>query len=1362
MKRNTRILSLIMAMLTVLAVCNLPVATLDVLDEHGAQPTDWWHNHATNSFAGGSGTQTDPYEIATNGQFAYFAVYLESGALNGKAERTYFRLTEDLDLSAYQWRPIGSTSSAANYSDNTLYNAELDGNGKTVSGVKLTASEAISNFRYSNGCALFARIDDSSITNLSLEVKILDPVLSVSGLPSGTDNGKSINNAQSAVASLVGCTYGTSLIANVTATVDLDVRNVGGAYAYAGLVAVTSEASKGPTLENCTVNGDITIDAYGDFNNGTNGLVTANQTSIYVGGVLGYYQAAGIYDLTNNATVNIIASRGNSYIGGVVGNTYNGLTGENLRNTGKLTVEVATDGYTYIGGVIGGFARSSFLKAPVVNEGDIEITTHNTAIRAGGVVGSAKNASTVMDDWQNKGDITVNKTKAANVSEVGGIVAYVEKASIQISNCSNSGKISFHSQKGFETLHLGGIAANNKIGASITSCTNYGDIHTDIATNTANKTVYTGGIVAQQIGGTVSNCKNLGSLQIHAHGSLYSGGIVGEITATAVGASLTDCYNAGSIQNSGATSNDAAAGIVARTASTKTTVDGKISIKNCVNVGNISHSSLSGGVVGYMAACGYNESTDSLDYDGDGDTTETVNIIVPYAVTMENCVGYGSGVDYALVGSVRVTSAVFKNCFVNTDYAVSYYNQSRAYYDEFGTHPILSINGISLEGQTIPYNPTSVAHIEVGTLEKARVRLDASATENSGIRFDSYITRRSYSELSNLTGVTVSLGTIIAPTAFLSHASVANEYNKRAALEALAGTNGTTYADLPYTEDFLDGRQIAVPNPERNYYFCASLNQIKETNYELKFSAIAYVTVTVGTFSFTAYADFDPQNPDRARSISQIATAAFEDRATEKNDRYCFSVTEENSCAVGGWSMYSNKQLSMLKAFCNYVGEEDDLDTPHIGRHPLASYKIVYAQSPIYKSVGSNTGKTVYGDLGDLLMGAAYDYDYQTAMRLHDLLYEKFGVDLPVVEDANTAIGELEILIGATNRIQSQSVVIEYLGAEEFVFDFTDRKLVICGGSYGATWHAIDPLEKQLAVLTDRSQNLKGIGNLSGTCDLILVAATGDSVLRGSQAIPDGSSATADSLSKKAGSAATNVYIEQFLSYPAVLQRIFWKDYVFYNYGKGNASMLDYSPNLEDPSSGPYYLNHTSKFRALVNHSNQEDVSFDLLILQLGGNDSTKIGSTWSQAKKDEFKTETKKLIDEVLVGSPNAKILYMNVPHRAVSPSTARAIRSAAMRAVQKEILTALKAEGYDLYHYDLASMMKRYLSTDPSREGIDDATETALHRPYYNIENEANSPDTTHPNHLGYYTIGNNLVPLMQYLFENGPKPEYMIDIG
>lgn len=1349
---------MVMAMLMAFTALYVPIEAFDNTDAHDKQPTDWWHDHAAKDFAGGDGSQSDPYQIATAEQFAYFAVYLEGGALNGKTSKTYFKLTDSIDLSAHQWRPIGSTSAASSYSDNTLYNAELDGNGKTVRGVKLTASAAISNFKYTNGCALFARIDDSVITNLDLEVKILDPILSVSGLPAGADNGKTTSNAQSGVAALIGCAYGKSQITNVKATIDLDVRNVGGAYAYAGLVAITSEASNGPTLRQCTVDGDLTIDAYGDFNNGTNGLTTANQTSIYVGGVLGYYQAAGIYNLTNNASINIIASKGTSYFGGVVGNTYNGLTGEGLKNTGKLTVEVATSGYTYIGGVIGGFARSSFLTAPVTNEGDIEITTHNTAIRVGGVVGLAKHASTAMDGWENKGDITVNKTMVANVSEIGGIVGYVEKATLQISNCTNTGTIRFNSNKGFETLSLGGIVANNKIGATVDACVNRGDIYTNIPTNSANKTVYTGGIVGQQIGGTISNCKNYASLQINSHGSLYTGGIVGESTATAAETKLINCYNEGTVQNSGATSNDAAAGIVARTANTKTTVDGKISIKNCVNVGNISNSSLSGGIVGYMAACGYNATTDSQDYDNDGSTTDTVNIIVPYAVTLEGCVGYGTGTEYALVGSTRVTSLTLQSCFVNTDYALSYYNQSRAYYDENGAHPILSINGTSCEGQKIPYNPTSVAHIEIETMEKARIRIDANATDDSGIRFDSYVTKKSYNEMSSLPGVALSLGTIIAPTDFLSHSAVVGEYNKHEALDKLAGNNGTTYVAIPYNESFLDSRQFTVPNADRNLYFCASLNQIKKENYNLRFSAIAYVTVTAGELSFTAYADFDESNPDRARSVAQIATAAFEDRATETSEAYCFDATEENKCMTGDWSIYSNSQLTLLRTLCNYLNDGEAPTVAHVAGIPLSSYQIVYAQSPIHKNVGSNTGKTVYEDLGEILMGATYDYDYQTAMRLHDMLASKYGVDLPVVEDSKTEIGDYEILVGSTNRPQSQSLAIEHLGAEDFVFEFYDRKLVICGGSYGATWHALDALEE----LTGNDLNLKSIGSLSGSCDLVLVAATGDSVIRGSQAIPDGSSASSESLSKKVGSAATSIYIEQFLSYPAVLQRTLWKDYVFYNYGQGNSSMLDHSPNLEDSSSGPFYLNHTVKFRALVNHSNDENVSFDLLLLQLGGNDGAKVGSTWSQAKKDEFKAEAKKLIDEVLVGSPDAKILYMNVPHRALAPTATKAIQSVALRAVQKEILTALREEGYNLYHYDLASMMKKYLSTDPSREGIDDATEMEIHGPYYNVENEANSPDTTHPNYLGYYTIGNNLVSLMEYLFEGGEEPEYLIDIG
>ena len=82
-----------------LLVCALPAATAE------GGPQGQWKDYAAGAFAGGAGTQGEPYRIETAEQLAKLAADVAAGS-NYKG--TYFLLCENINLSAHRWNPIGS------------------------------------------------------------------------------------------------------------------------------------------------------------------------------------------------------------------------------------------------------------------------------------------------------------------------------------------------------------------------------------------------------------------------------------------------------------------------------------------------------------------------------------------------------------------------------------------------------------------------------------------------------------------------------------------------------------------------------------------------------------------------------------------------------------------------------------------------------------------------------------------------------------------------------------------------------------------------------------------------------------------------------------------------------------------------------------------------------------------------------------------------------------------------------------------------------------------------------------------------------------------------------------------------------
>ena len=140
---------------------------MPVMADDGVPETAWRDNAAAD-FAGGSGTEADPYQITDGAQLAKIVKDVENGTVYKDA---YFRLENDIDLSAHRWNPIGVYKwYEGGATENKTFAGFLDGNGKTIKG--LIVDERIDK----NSAGLFGNIRDNAGAATNVGVKDLNIV----------------------------------------------------------------------------------------------------------------------------------------------------------------------------------------------------------------------------------------------------------------------------------------------------------------------------------------------------------------------------------------------------------------------------------------------------------------------------------------------------------------------------------------------------------------------------------------------------------------------------------------------------------------------------------------------------------------------------------------------------------------------------------------------------------------------------------------------------------------------------------------------------------------------------------------------------------------------------------------------------------------------------------------------------------------------------------------------------------------------------------------------------------------------------------------------------------------------------------
>lgn len=159
------------------------------------------------SYAGGDGSKTNPYEIATAEQLAKLARDVNNGNTPQAFLGKYFKLTADIDLSGGIWKPIGKYYNYGN-GNNRLFFGKFDGNGHVIKNMHIQWEDADDNAKSVWG--LFSTLQGESSTNLTTVTNLIIEKARVEKKSGFSPDGPSYN-----VGVVAGEIYGNTELSNI-------------------------------------------------------------------------------------------------------------------------------------------------------------------------------------------------------------------------------------------------------------------------------------------------------------------------------------------------------------------------------------------------------------------------------------------------------------------------------------------------------------------------------------------------------------------------------------------------------------------------------------------------------------------------------------------------------------------------------------------------------------------------------------------------------------------------------------------------------------------------------------------------------------------------------------------------------------------------------------------------------------------------------------------------------------------------------------------------------------------------------------------------------------------------------------------
>lgn len=356
---------------------------MPVLADDGV-PATAWRDNAAAAFAGGSGTAADPYLITDGAQLAKVAKDVEDNVTVYKD--VYFRLENDIDLSAHRWNPIGVWKWYENgASENKTFAGFLDGNGKTITGL------IVDERTEKNSAGLFGNIGDNAGAATNVGAKDLNIV---DARIYATDEGME-RSSSAILAGYVMANFGHTIrFDNISVSGTITNTKVGKTMISGGLIGEVCRA----TVDNCQA--DVTIKG-GDNTGGfvgidasstyTNCKVTGKVTGLWaIGGFVGYAQEADPRTMSTFkncvAEVDIVASDWRA--GGFSGYMEKGKA-SSCAALGDVTSSV-TGWNPKVGGFVGEIGTKDATGSAILDKCHAtgKVTVASPDYKAGGFVGT--------------------------------------------------------------------------------------------------------------------------------------------------------------------------------------------------------------------------------------------------------------------------------------------------------------------------------------------------------------------------------------------------------------------------------------------------------------------------------------------------------------------------------------------------------------------------------------------------------------------------------------------------------------------------------------------------------------------------------------------------------------------------------------------------------------------------------------------------------------------------------------------------------------------------------------------------------------------------------------------------------------
>lgn len=334
-----------------------------------------------------------------------------------------------------------------------------------------------------------------------------------------------------------------------------------------------------------------------------------------------------------------------------------------------------------------------------------------------------------------------------------------------------------------------------------------------------------------------------------------------------------------------------------------------------------------------------------------------------------------------------------------------------------------------------------------------------------------------------------------------------------------------------------------------------------------------------------------------------------------------------------------------------------------IADNELSSYTIVYAESDLADE--AEKYPKYY---------PVWDFNKETAERVSDLIFDLTGVRLAIACDTETTETANEILIGETNRGITETLVLNKIKMSQYKVAVSGTKLVICGGRYGSTWHAVDYLEELLTKQLNAGNANYAFASdhaYEGNFEFTYIGCIGDSITQGVKV----------SNTKHA--------------YPAQLERWLWKDAIVYNFGNSGKT-------LRDDLSDSYMKTNTYKSALLKANG------IDIFTVMLGTNDSNR-DRNWSNADTEKYKTDYETLFRTLWEKNNDMQFVIMNAP-ACFEERIDAMFGSPKIRAIQEELVSEMNDKGYKTSFFDMYSVTQSLAAYYPDNLHPDDDGHTVM----------------------------------------------------